>query len=162
MSKHNNNNKQNNNNNVTEEEEVVDELTLEDKEETTEKVKVNVNIEPPVEEKKEEVKEEKKPDIANLKPDNKKASRVEEIDKEIEDLMRQLDKCFSPVKQVTLDEQIKLLKQEKKSLLQKKMEVGSVKLGGETVKDANITNDVIPAGRGIVVDTRSTTSISIS
>lgn len=158
MSKnHNNNNNQKNNEN---------EVTVEVNdtvEEKKEEIKIHVNDAPKEEEKKEESKqEEKKVDIKDLKPEVKGNKRVEEIDEEIKVLQRKLDKCFSPINQVSLDEKIKLLKAERNDLLKKKMKVKSASVvGGETVKEANITNNVIPAGRGIVMDSRATTTISI-
>lgn len=160
MSKNRNNNQHNNNENIevnVPEEEVQEEVQeLEVKEEVEEKkeeIKINVTS---------EKKEEKKTDIKDLKPEVKGNKRIEEIDKEIAVLQAKLNKCFSPITQVTLDEKIKLLKAEKNDILKKKMKIESVSVGGETIGDANIQNNVIPAGRGIVMDTRATTTVSLT
>jgi aminopeptidase N len=126
---------------------------------TTEEVEVNEEVvdknEETVDEKEDNSSTEEK-QIEDLKSNATKSSntRIKEIDKEIEELTRKLNKTFSPIQQVTYDEQIRLLKAEKAKLMEKKLESTNRTLIGETMKDTSPTNNVIPAGRGIVLDSR--------
>lgn len=126
------------------------------------------NVEEVVDDKKEEVSEEKvvvntpkkeEKNIEDLKNSTNKAgnTRVKEIDEEIKVLKAKLNKTFSAIQQVTYDEKIKLLKAEKAKILEKKLDSTNVSIAGDTMKDTSPVNNVIPAGRGVVLDNRTTT-----